>query len=176
MAHGVSCIVNYATNYEDAEALVNEAGQGAVAVQVDIVDDRACRACEAAIDAFDRIDVLISNFGRAKFAAHKDLDALDAKDLSTSTVEYGRPVSGGPCRRVGLARQPKWRGSQRRQRRAHMRHGSTVRSAADDVAGPNQDAARSSQPRDDRWSLVASIAAGISASLFHVVWDRELTI
>ncbi|MGA1798648.1 SDR family oxidoreductase [Sphingomonas sp. 4RDLI-65] len=81
-ARGVSCVINYATSRDDAEALAVEVGQGAIAVQADIVDDAACRAlAKAATDAFGRIDFLVNNAGRTKFAAHEDLDALDAEDF-----------------------------------------------------------------------------------------------
>ncbi|WP_380781314.1 SDR family NAD(P)-dependent oxidoreductase [Sphingomonas sp. R86520] len=81
-ARGVHCVINYASSRDDAEALAAEVGQGAIAVQADIVDDAACRAlATAAIDAFGRIDFLVNNAGRTKFAAHEDLDALDAEDF-----------------------------------------------------------------------------------------------
>ena len=81
-ARGVSCVINYATSRDEAEALAVEVGQGAIAVQADIVDDAACRAlANAATDAFGRIDFLVNNAGRTKFAAHEDLDALDAEDF-----------------------------------------------------------------------------------------------
>lgn len=79
---GVRCVINYATSRDDAEALAAEVGQGAIAVQADIVEDAACRAlAKAAVDTFGRIDFLINNAGRTKFAAHEDLDALDAEDF-----------------------------------------------------------------------------------------------
>ena len=82
VARGVRCVINYATSRDDAEALAAELGQGAIAVQADIVDDAACRAlAKAATDAFGRIDFLVNNAGRTKFAAHEDLDALDAEDF-----------------------------------------------------------------------------------------------
>ena len=81
-ARGVSCVINYATSRDDAEALAAEVGQGAIAVHADIVDDAACRAlAKAATDAFGRIDFLVNNAGRTKFAAHEDRDALDAEDF-----------------------------------------------------------------------------------------------
>ncbi len=81
-ARGVACVVNYASSRDEAEALAAEVGRGAVAVQADIVDDAACRAlAKAATDAFGRIDFLVNNAGRTKFAAHEDLDALDAEDF-----------------------------------------------------------------------------------------------
>ena len=81
-ARGVRCVVNYASSKDAAEALVAEFGADAIAVQADIVDDLACRAlATAALDAFGRIDFLVNNAGRTKFANHEDLDALDAEDF-----------------------------------------------------------------------------------------------
>jgi 3-oxoacyl-[acyl-carrier protein] reductase len=81
-ARGARCVVNYASSREDAEAVAAEAGNGAIAVQADIVEDGACRVLvQAALDAFGRIDFLVNNAGRTKFANHEDLDALDAEDF-----------------------------------------------------------------------------------------------
>ncbi len=81
-ARGVRCVINYATSRDDAEALAAEVGQGAIAVQADIVEDGDCRMlARAATDAFGRIDFLVNNAGRTKFAAYEDLDALDAEDF-----------------------------------------------------------------------------------------------
>ncbi|HEX7694822.1 MAG TPA: SDR family oxidoreductase [Sphingomonas sp.] len=81
-ARGVHCLVNYASSKDDAEAVAKEAGNGAIAVQADIVEDAACKAlADAAIEAFGRIDFLVNNAGRTKFANHEDLDALDAEDF-----------------------------------------------------------------------------------------------
>lgn len=81
-AQGVRCVVNYASSREDAEAVAAEAGNGAIAIQADIVEDAACRGlAKAAIDAFGRIDFLVNNAGRTKFANHEDLDELDAEDF-----------------------------------------------------------------------------------------------
>ncbi len=79
---GVRCVVNYASSRDDAEAVAASAANGSIAVQADIVEDCACRAlAQAATDAFGRIDFLINNAGRTKFANHEDLDALDAEDF-----------------------------------------------------------------------------------------------
>ncbi|MEG3125582.1 SDR family NAD(P)-dependent oxidoreductase [Sphingomonas sp. GB1N7] len=79
---GVRCVINYASSRDEAEALAAEVGNGAIAVQADIVEDAACRALAgAAVDAFGRIDFLVNNSGRTKFANHEDLDALDAEDF-----------------------------------------------------------------------------------------------
>lgn len=80
-ARGVRCVINYASSRDEAEALAAEV-EGAIAVQADIVEDAACRAlAQAAIDAFGRIDFLVNNAGRTKFANHENLDALEAEDF-----------------------------------------------------------------------------------------------
>lgn len=82
VARDVRCVVNYASSRDAAEALVAELGYMAIAVQADIVEDVACRALAAAAEAaFGRIDFLVNNAGRTKFANHEDLDALDAADF-----------------------------------------------------------------------------------------------
>jgi 3-oxoacyl-[acyl-carrier protein] reductase len=84
-ARGVACVINYAHSRDAAEALagrITDAGGRAIAVQADIADDTACRALAAsAVDAFGRIDFLVNNAGRTKFAVHEDLDALDMDDF-----------------------------------------------------------------------------------------------
>ncbi|WP_375249851.1 SDR family NAD(P)-dependent oxidoreductase [Sphingomonas sp.] len=81
-ARGVCCVINYASSRDEAEALADEVGLGAVAVQADIVEDVACRDLVArAIAECGRIDFLVNNAGRTKFAAHEDLDALEAADF-----------------------------------------------------------------------------------------------
>ncbi|GAA0330100.1 SDR family NAD(P)-dependent oxidoreductase [Sphingomonas oligophenolica] len=78
---GVRCVINYASSRDEAEALAAEV-DGAIAVRADIVDDAACRTlAQAAIDAFGRIDFLVNNAGRTKFAHHENLDALQAEDF-----------------------------------------------------------------------------------------------
>ncbi len=81
-ARGARCVINYAHSRDEAEALAAEVGNGAIAVQADIVDDSQCRAlAQSAMDAFGRIDFLVNNAGRTKFANHEDLDALSAEDF-----------------------------------------------------------------------------------------------
>lgn len=81
-ARGVRCVVNYASSRDEAEAVVAQLANGSIAVQADIVEDAACRAlAQAATDAFGRIDFLVNNAGRTKYANHEDLDALDAEDF-----------------------------------------------------------------------------------------------
>ncbi|UVO49413.1 SDR family oxidoreductase [Sphingomonas sp. SUN019] len=79
---GVRCIINYSSSRDDAEALAVEVGNNAIAVQADIVEDAACRKLAAvAVEAFGRIDFLVNNAGKTKYANHEDLDALDAEDF-----------------------------------------------------------------------------------------------
>lgn len=77
---GVRCVVNYSSSRDEAEAVAEQAG--GIAVQGDIVDDAACRAlAQAAVEKWGRLDLLVNNAGRTKFAAHEDLDALEAEDF-----------------------------------------------------------------------------------------------
>jgi len=77
---GVRCVVNYANSREEAEALAGEVG--GIAVRADVGQDAECRAlAAAAVDAFGRIDFLVNNAGKTKFANHEDLDALEAEDF-----------------------------------------------------------------------------------------------
>lgn len=79
---GVKCVINYASSKDDAQLLAAEIGNGSIAVQADIVDDTACRElAKAAVDTFGRLDFLVNNSGRTKFANHEDLEALDAEDF-----------------------------------------------------------------------------------------------
>ena len=81
-AAGVHCVINYASSREAAEALAHEVGGGAIAVCADVEDDGAARAlADAAMAAFGRIDFLVNNAGRTKFANHEDLEALSAEDF-----------------------------------------------------------------------------------------------
>ena len=80
-ARGVSCVINYAHSRDEAEALAAEVGGGAVAVQADIAQDAECvKLVGAAQEAFGRLDFLVNNAGRTKFANHEDLHALQAED------------------------------------------------------------------------------------------------
>ena len=79
-ARGVHCVINYAHSRDAADALAAETG--GLAVQADVAEDTDCRAlAKAALDAFGRIDFLVNNAGRTKFANHEKLDALDAQDF-----------------------------------------------------------------------------------------------
>lgn len=79
-SRGVRCVVNYASSRDAAQALASEVDGRAV--QADIAEDSACRTLVAAtIEAFGRIDFLVNNAGRTKFAPHEDLEALSAEDF-----------------------------------------------------------------------------------------------
>ena len=79
---GVRCVINYAHSRDEAEALAAEVGNGSIAVQADIADDADCRKlAQSAAGAFGRLDFLVNNAGRTKFANHEDMDALDAEDF-----------------------------------------------------------------------------------------------
>ncbi|MEG3180700.1 SDR family NAD(P)-dependent oxidoreductase [Sphingomonas sp. LT1P40] len=81
-SRGVRCVINYASSRDAAEALAAEVGNGSIAVQADIADDAQCSAlAAAALDAFGRIDLLVNNSGKTKFANHEDMDALNADDF-----------------------------------------------------------------------------------------------
>lgn len=81
-ARRVRCVINYASSRDAAEALAAEVGNGSIAVQADIAGDAQCRAlAHAAHEAFGRIDLLVNNAGKTKFADHEDLDALSAEDF-----------------------------------------------------------------------------------------------
>lgn len=57
-------------------------GVEAIAVQADVSRDEHCRnASQAALDAFGRIDILVNSAATTRFAAHDDLEALDAQDF-----------------------------------------------------------------------------------------------
>ncbi|MES2989724.1 MAG: SDR family NAD(P)-dependent oxidoreductase, partial [Pseudomonadota bacterium] len=63
-------------------------------------DDAQCRALvAAAMEAFGRIDFLVNNAGRTKFANHEDMDALSAQDFldiyQLNTVARGMATSLG---------------------------------------------------------------------------------
>lgn len=93
-AHGVSCVINYASSRDDAEALAAEVGHGAIAVRADIAEESECTAlAKATTDAFGRIDFLANNAGRTQFAGHEDLDALDAEDFIDAGVHLDTGLS-----------------------------------------------------------------------------------
>ncbi len=55
---------------------------GALAVQADVSRDADCRkGAKAALEQFGRIDILVNCAATTRFAAHDDLEALDAQDF-----------------------------------------------------------------------------------------------
>lgn len=92
---GLNVVVNYSKSAEEAEA-TREAcaahGVKAIVVQADVSLDLDCRRlAQSALDAFGRIDVLVNNAGITTFAAHDDLNALNAEDFQRL---YGVNVIG----------------------------------------------------------------------------------
>ena len=82
---GVNLCINYNSSAEAANEVVAECqklGVEAFAVKANVAEDADCRALvDAAVTKFGGLDVLINNAGITKFAAHSDLDALDAEDF-----------------------------------------------------------------------------------------------
>ena len=82
---GAKVVVNYTKSLAEAEATLagirGEGGEAALC-QADVADDADCRRlAAAATGAWGRLDILVNNAGATKFAAHNDLDALDADDF-----------------------------------------------------------------------------------------------
>ena len=76
---GARVVVNYSRSAEEAEAVAAECG--GLAVRADVGDDGEARALAgAALERFGRIDLLVNNAGKTRFANHEDLDALTADD------------------------------------------------------------------------------------------------
>jgi 3-oxoacyl-[acyl-carrier protein] reductase len=92
---GGRVVVNYSKSEKEARevaAACEVAGGAAIVVQGDVSDDADCRKlAEAALSAWGRIDGLINNAGTTTFAAHADLDALQAADFQRM---YGVNVIG----------------------------------------------------------------------------------
>lgn len=82
---GVNVAVNYSRSAAEAESVAEACraeGVEAVAVEADLHGDEAARAlAAAAVERWGRIDLLVNNAGKTKFAAHSDLEALTAEDF-----------------------------------------------------------------------------------------------
>ena len=82
---GVNVAVNYAHSAADAEVVAEACrvdGADALAVKADLHHDAEARTlAEAAEERWGRIDFLVNNAGKTKFADHRDLDALTAEDF-----------------------------------------------------------------------------------------------
>jgi 3-oxoacyl-[acyl-carrier protein] reductase len=82
---GCRVVVNYSRSENEAHdtlAACENAGAQALLVKADVAVAADCRRlADAALDAWGRIDGLVNNAGITRFAAHRDLDALDAADF-----------------------------------------------------------------------------------------------
>lgn len=82
---GVNVVANYAHSAGEAEAVAEACradGADAITVKADLHHDAEARAlAQAAADRWGRIDFLVNNAGKTKFADHRDLDALTAEDF-----------------------------------------------------------------------------------------------
>ncbi|MCC5856963.1 MAG: glucose 1-dehydrogenase [Ectothiorhodospiraceae bacterium] len=92
---GHRVVINYAKREREAQEVADRcrtAGGEAIVVQADVASDADCqRLAEAATEAWGRIDGLVNNAGTTQFAAHHDLDALQAEDFQRI---YGVNVIG----------------------------------------------------------------------------------
>lgn len=82
---GCNVVVNYTKSQAEAEATAaacRAAGAEVIVFQGDVGQDSTCRAmAQAALDAWGRIDYLVSNAAKTKFAPYDDLEALTAEDF-----------------------------------------------------------------------------------------------
>jgi len=82
---GAKVVINYSKSEDEArrvEAAVKDAGADALCIQADVSDDSECRKLVgSATDKWGRLDIVVNNAGRTKFANHADLDALEADDF-----------------------------------------------------------------------------------------------
>lgn len=80
---GYNVVINYSkseTEAREAEAVCNEAGAETLLIQGDVSDDGACRAMvSAAMERWQRIDVLVNNAGITTFVGTLNWDAVDAE-------------------------------------------------------------------------------------------------
>ncbi|HAH10463.1 MAG TPA: oxidoreductase [Alphaproteobacteria bacterium] len=84
-ARGAKVVVNYTKSKAEAEATahsIRQQGGEALLIQADVASNEDCRRMAETTQAqWGRIDVLVNNAGTTKFAAHHDLDALNAEDF-----------------------------------------------------------------------------------------------
>jgi 3-oxoacyl-[acyl-carrier protein] reductase len=83
---GARVVINYTKSEAEARetaALAERAGGDVRVIRADVSRDEDCSAlAKAAREAWGRIDILVNNAGTTKFAAHDDLDALNAEDFA----------------------------------------------------------------------------------------------
>lgn len=92
---GARVAINYTRSEKEAQevaATCEAKGGKTVIVRADVSSDNDCRRlADTVIEKWGRIDCLVNNAGTTKFAAHQDLDALDAADFQRI---YGVNVIG----------------------------------------------------------------------------------
>lgn len=83
---GANVVINYSKSKAEAQKTASECeklGAETELIQADVTEDIACRKlAEAALARWGAIDILVNNAGGTKFAAHNDLEALDASDFA----------------------------------------------------------------------------------------------
>jgi NAD(P)-dependent dehydrogenase (short-subunit alcohol dehydrogenase family) len=89
---GADVLISYLSEDEDAEEtkrLVEEAGRRAVLIRGDLRDPEHCReVIDAAVEAFGRIDVLVSNAAyQASFARFEDITAEEWRKTFETNVD-----------------------------------------------------------------------------------------
>jgi NAD(P)-dependent dehydrogenase (short-subunit alcohol dehydrogenase family) len=82
---GCNVVVNYSRSKAEAEETADEcrqAGADVLLISADVSKDEDCRAmAKAALDKWQRIDVLVNSAGRTKAATPGDYDSLSAQDF-----------------------------------------------------------------------------------------------
>ncbi len=85
-AQGNRVVINYASREAEAQAVAEHCrgvGGEAIVVKANVAQDADCRRlADAALEAWGRIDGLVNNAGTTRFAAHHDLEALQADDFA----------------------------------------------------------------------------------------------
>jgi NAD(P)-dependent dehydrogenase (short-subunit alcohol dehydrogenase family) len=118
-SRGCNVVVNYATNRSGGDkvaAACAAAGARSLAMRGDVAKDDDCRALvRAAIDAWERLDVLINNAAVTKTIPHRRFDLLDADEFQRN---YAVNLIGNypdvPGRRAAS------QGDRRRRDREHL--------------------------------------------------------
>jgi 3-oxoacyl-[acyl-carrier protein] reductase len=84
---GCRTVINYNKSRDAADDVARKCraqGGDALVVQANVAVDADCRRLVAeTLEQWGQIDGLVNNAGTTKFAAHHDLEALDAKDFET---------------------------------------------------------------------------------------------
>ena len=77
--------INYSKNKEAAEEVAHECsrlGEPPIIIKADIATDEGCQhIINSSVSEFSKINILINNAGRTKFADHSNLDALQRADF-----------------------------------------------------------------------------------------------